>query len=299
MNFLGFKTLAVVSTSMLMVSCFSQEEKKQKTPTTITKQVKMDKKDLKSLAVNAQKAFFKDYSVEGIKKYFTENYIQHNPHVPTGIEPVIGFLPVLEKAKTTSKTHRLFQDGDFIVMHNTYDNAEAFGAPEVVTFDVWRMEDGKVAEHWDNISPIVKETVSGRSQFDGPTEVKDVEKTAENKQLVKNFVDDILFGKNPNKITDYISTEQYHQHNVAIEDGLAGLGKAIDYLVSQNDMFIYKKVHKVLGEGNFVLTMSEGEWHGKPQSFYDLFRIEDNKIVEHWDIIEEIPSEMAHTNGKF
>jgi predicted SnoaL-like aldol condensation-catalyzing enzyme len=191
------------------------------------------------------------------------------------------------------------QDGDFIIFHNSYDNAEAFGAKEVVTFDVWRMEDGQVAEHWDNITPKAEQTASGRSQVDGPTQITDLDKTASNKTIVSNFVNDVLFGKAPEKITDYISTEQYDQHNPMVKDGLAGLTEAIAYLTSQNDMFIYKKTHKVLGEGNFVLAMSEGEWHGKPHAFYDLFRLENDKIVEHWDVIEEIPSEMAHNNGKF
>lgn len=255
--------------------------------------------DLKTIAKKAQQAFFSDYDADGVKRYFKTDYIQHNPHVPTGIEPVLGFLPVLEKAQTSYTTHRLLQDGDFIIFHNSYDNAEAFGAKEVVTFDVWRMEDGQVAEHWDNIAPKVTQTASGRSQVDGPTTVTDLDKTASNKSIVSNFVNDVLFGKAPEKITDYISAEMYHQHNPMVKDGLAGLTEAITYLTSQNDMFIYKKVHRVLGEGNFVLTMSEGEWHGTPHAFYDLFRLENDKIVEHWDVIEEIPSEMAHNNGKF
>ena len=64
-------------------------------------------------------------------------------------------------------------------------------------------------------------------------------------------------------------------------------------------MFDYHKVHRILGEGNFVLTQSEGRWNGKPQAFYDLFRIKDGKIVELWDIIQEVPEEMAHENGIF
>ena len=116
-----------------------------------------------------------------MRKYFNEDYIQHNPHVPTGIAPVIGFLPVLEKAHTTYKTHRLLQDGDFIVFHNSYNNAEAFGAKEVVTFDLWRMENGKVAEHWDAVTPLVKETASGRSQTDGPHKISDLQQTEANK----------------------------------------------------------------------------------------------------------------------
>ncbi len=251
------------------------------------------------LVQNGVNAVFRDYSVAGMEKHFDENYIQHNPGIPTGRAPLVGFLPALKEAGTTTKNHRIFQDGDYVVTHNTYDNAEAFGAKEVVTFDVFRVENGKLAEHWDGIQPIVATTASGRSQFDGPTEIKDLDRTAANKDLVENLISDVLMGNNPGKITEYISTEIYHQHNPQIADGLEGVSAAFEYLASQNDMFAYTKVHKVLGQGNFVLTMSEGIWHDKSHAFYDLFRIEDGKIVEHWDVIQEIPAEMAHNNGMF
>ncbi|WP_019616999.1 nuclear transport factor 2 family protein [Psychromonas ossibalaenae] len=250
---------------------------------------------MKETAMEAQDAFFKDFDAVEMKKYFREDYIQHNPHVPTGLAPALGFLPVLKDAGITYKTHRLLEDGNFIIMHNTYDNAEAFGAKEVVTFDVWRMQDGQVAEHWDAVSPVAKETASGRSQFDGPTLVTDTDKTKENKQLIADFMEDVFFGKAP----EYISTEQYDQHNTMVKDGLDGLNEALAYLASQNNMFEYHKVHRILGEGNFVLAQSEGRWNGKAQAFYDLFRIENDKIVEHWDIIQEIPEQMAHDNGMF
>lgn len=254
---------------------------------------------MKEIATKAQEAFFKDYDEEGVKRYFREDYIQHNPHVPTGIAPVLSFLPILKNAKTTYKTHRMLEDGEFIIMHNTYNNAEAFGAKQVVTFDVWRMQDGKVAEHWDAIAPIAHKTASGRTQFDGPTAIEDIEKTEENKKLVANFMEDVFFGRAPEKITQYISSKQYDQHNTMVKDGLDGLNEALAYLASQNNMFEYHKVHRIFGEGNFVLTQSEGRWNNKAQAFYDLFRIENGKIVEHWDIIQEIPNKMAHANGMF
>ena len=63
----------------------------------------------------------------------------------------------------------------------------------------------------------------------------------------------------------------------------------------------YSAPHKILGEGNFVLTTSEGKFTGKATSYYDLFRIENRKIAEHWDVMETLlpESEWKHQNGKF
>ena len=229
------------------------------------------------------------------------DYIQHNPFVPTGLEPFIDLLPVLKEHGTHAENIRMFQDGDYVFMHNIWKNARPFGADQMVAFDIIRVdENGKVAEHWDAMTTLVTETASGRTQTDGPTTVVDLDKTEDNKALAVALVEDVLMGKNPSKITEYISAEEYHQHNPDIKDGLSGIVEAVEYLTAQNNMFKYTKIHKVLGEGNFVLTVSEGEWSGKQHVFYDLFRMKDGIIVEHWDVIQEIPTEgLAHTNGMF
>ncbi len=57
----------------------------------------------------------------------------------------------------------------------------------------------------------------------------------------------------------------------------------------------------ILAEGNFVLCVSEGSLYGVYSSFYDLVRLANGKIVEHWDTTEEVPprSEWVNENGKF
>jgi predicted SnoaL-like aldol condensation-catalyzing enzyme len=84
-----------------------------------------------------------------------------------------------------------------------------------------------------------------------------------------------------------INPNKYIQHNLGAADGLATMK--------------YDRIHKVLGEGNFVLVVSEGSFGGVPTSFYDLFRIENEKLAEHWDTIEAIPDRSAWKNekGKF
>ena len=238
--------------------------------------------------------------VETMRKFANADYIQHNPFVPTGLEPFIGLLPVLKEHGTYAENVRLFQDGNYVFMHNIWKNAKPFGADEMVAFDIIRVDkNGKVAEHWDAMTVVVRETASGRSQTDGPTTLVDLDKTDANKALAVALIEDVLMGKNPSKISEYISSEEYSQHNPQIKDGLSGIVDAVQYLTSQNNMFKYTKIHKVLGEGNFVLTVSEGEWNGgKKHVFYDLFRMKAGKIVEHWDVIQAIPTEgLANQNG--
>ena len=260
----------------------------------------MQNDHLKQSANNAFLALFRDYSEEGVRAYIHPSYIQHNPFVPTGRDALIGLLPALKASNITYNNHRVLQDGDYVVLHNSFTNAQAFGSKKIVTIDILRMKDGQALEHWDAVQPYAEVTISGRSMVDGATQIKDLDKTAANKALAVSLIEDVLMGKNPNKITDYISSEHYHQHNPAIKDGLSGILEAVEALTAQNNMFTYKKIHKVLGEGNFVLTVSEGEWSGKDHVFYDLFRMEGGKIAEHWDVIQAIPTEnLANTNTMF
>jgi len=224
-----------------------------------------------------------------------EKYIQHNLAVADGLA---GFGAALEALNGSGKVRvvRAFEDGEFVFAHTEYE----FFGPKA-GFDIFRFEDGLIVEHWDNLQPIATETASGRTQFDGSLEIRDIDKTDANKNLISNFVHDILIGGKAEKLTDYISTEEYAQHNPGVKDGLAGLGEALGALAAAGTPMIYTQNHKILGEGNFVLSVSEGNFLGKHSSYYDLFRIENGLIVEHWDVIEEIPAESdwMNNNGKF
>lgn len=290
------KIIILLVLSGIFASCST---KKSESPSgqNQSKVMNMDKKEMVGTFLNA----VLNNDPATMRELANEDYIQHNPFIPTGLEPFIQMLPVLQENGTTAENIRMFQDGNYVFMHNIWRNAKPFGADEMVSFDIIRLdEDGKIAEHWDAMTPLVYETASGRTQTDGPTEATDLDKTEENKAIAKAMVEDILMGKNPEKITEYISSEQYHQHNPGIKDGLSGIVEAVEYLTSQNNMFRYTKIHKVLGEGDFVLTVSEGEWNGTTNVFYDLLRFENGKAVEHWDVIQPVPTEgLANNNGMF
>ncbi len=226
-----------------------------------------------------------------------EKYIQHNLSVGDGLE---GFGEVMKHAPPQgfkANVVRAFEDGDYVVTHTEYD----FFGPKA-GFDVFRFEDGKIVEHWDNLLEVQPPNPSGRTQFDGATEFSDLDKTEDNKKVIRGFIENVIINHENDKLTTYINPEKYIQHNPAVADGLDGFGAAMKYFAENGLVMEYTQLHKVLGKGNFVLAMSEGKFgKGEHTSFYDLFRLENGQIVEHWDVISPIPpqSEWKNENGKF
>lgn len=230
-----------------------------------------------------------------------ENYIQHNLAYGTGRDAFVGSVNYLASApvKTTVRNIRAFEDGKYVFLQSVYNFA---GAGEQVAFDVFRFNDeGKIAEHWDNLAALAQANPSGRTQIDGSMEVTDLDKTEENRELVKQFLYDVMQGNYAEKTADYFNGDAYIQHNTGIADGVSGLGAALTALSEQGISMIYNQVHMVLAQGNFVLAVSEGTFGGAPTSYYDLWRVEDGRIAEHWDVMETIADKDSwqNENGKF
>lgn len=226
-----------------------------------------------------------------------DKYIQHNLAAKDGLQGLQEFLGQIPPSTVRVNTVRVFQDGDHVFAHSEYD----FFGPKI-GFDVFRFQDDKIVEHWDNLQETpASPNPSGHTMTDGPTEATDLERTEENKKLVRQFVDDILVNGKLDKLAEYYDGDNYVQHNPQIADGLSGLGQALQFMAEHGITMKYDKIHKVLGEGNFVLVISEGTFNEQPTSFYDLFRVENGKIAEHWDTIETIPpeTEWQNQNGKF
>lgn len=141
---------------------------------------------------------------------------------------------------------------------------------------------------------------SGHTQIDGTLEKKNVDKE-ETRKVVAGFVGDVLRGENPDKLTSYFNGDHYIQHNTAIADGLSGLGAALEAMAKQGVQMIYNKTHFVLADGDYALAVSEGTFGGVETSFYDLFRVENGNIAEHWDVMETIADkkDWQNQNGKF
>ena len=248
-------------------------------------------------------------------KVVNENvYIQHNPQTQEGGEGLAKLFARLSKTNPHVNVVRAFEDGDYVFGNTEYDFQT-----RRIGFEVFRFEGNYAVEHWDNIQPRMGPNGSGRSMVDGPTEAKDHDKTEPNRELVRKFTNEIMMERNhPDvAIKDYV-IDDLIQHDPRVEDGLDALLQVLlrrrhqqqqpqgqeeeqEGTSSPSYSMQYDTLHRILAEGNFVLTVCKGYLDGVQTSFYDLYRIEDGKICEHWNTIEAVPpkSEWKNNNGKF
>ena len=226
-----------------------------------------------------------------------EKYIQHNPQTHEGSEGLAELFKRLSKTSPRVNIVRAFEDGDFVFAHTEYD----FSLRNV-GFEIFRFEDGQAVEHWDNIQRRQEPNVSGNSMVDGETEVTDHEITESNRILIQSFVEDVLINGCIEKLGNYINAEQYMEHCPRFGNDLDKLSAALSKPSADGSISInYKKSHRFLADGNFVLSVCEGSANQIESSFFDLYRLNDGKIVEHWDTTEAIPSrdKWKNNNGKF
>lgn len=239
-------------------------------------------------------------ALEALDRYVGDRYTQHSTGVADGKEGFLAFFePFLARNPDRQiEVVRAIEDGQYVFLHVAQTLG---GTTRWVTADLFDTdEDGRIVEHWDTISAGGRISPSGHTQTDGATEVIDLDRTEENKRTVARFIADVLQGGQAHRIAEFISPDRYTQHNPDVADGIEGFGQFAAGLSAQGKSLTYSKVHRLIGQGNFVVTLSEVDWAGTPMAVFDIFRLEDGLIVEHWDNAEPVPSAAeAHNSGKF
>ena len=235
---------------------------------------------------------------EAVAKYTGERYIQHSTPVKDGRE---GFLEFFDDFLARNPVRdiqivRGWEDGQYVFVHALQNLNH--GESMWVTGDFFDTDDqDRMIEHWDVIAAYSPTTPSGHTSVDGATEVTDLDKTDQNKALVRAMIEDLLMqGGNPANASAYIA-EDYIQHNPEVADGLAPFQKL---LVDPNRPLWYQEIVLLVGQGNFVATLCRATWDEQEMAQVDVFRVKDGLIVEHWDVVEPVPPREEWVNsGKF
>jgi predicted SnoaL-like aldol condensation-catalyzing enzyme len=200
-------------------------------------------------------------------------YIQHNPMVKTGKAGFMEFMAFLKHVPKPQNQQtpfkRLIHDHNFVAVHSQIE----FMGKENATIDLYRIEDGIIAEHWDAVQQIV----DSRPIVTGSTEIDDSESTNKNKQIIDDFVTQVLVDRQFGKSIEFLSNDL-----------------TLDNLETRFEHF---KLHRIIGERNFVLTQSEAIIAAVSYVIYTVYRLSKGKIVEYWSVKQAVPQQMAHSNG--
>ncbi|MFF4630038.1 nuclear transport factor 2 family protein [Streptomyces griseorubiginosus] len=196
---------------------------------------------------------------------------------------------------------RVIGEGDLIAVHSNLILEP--GTRGYSVLDLYRVDGRKIVEHWDTTQEVPATTASGNDMFSTLSQPQvsrpaPYAPTALNKQLVTDMYKQVFVGKDVTAFDRYI-VDPYYQHNPggangikAAKDGIAGMFAAFPDFHS--DIF------RVVAEGDLVVIQSRGTaMPGVAAGVFDIYRVQHGKVVEHWDIVQNVPSTSANDNSMF
>jgi predicted SnoaL-like aldol condensation-catalyzing enzyme len=120
-----------------------------------------------------------------------------------------------------------------------------------------------------------------------------------NKHTAITFIEQLFNHANLNVIDEYIGST-YIQHNPQVADGIEGV-RAFATSFLQKYPHHRVDIKRVLVDNDYVILHMQStlEPNTRSSAIVDIFRFENGKIVEHWDVIQEVPKEAANNNTMF
>ena len=255
--------------------------------------------DLGATARQAVIEIFRNRDSAAIDRFFSEPFVQHDPNIADGLPGLRAFVTELANSPTTKVTiYRTVVDGDIVMLHSKYESWPGFSGP-VIAFDLFRFKNGKIVEHWGGQAHETGPNPSGHTQVDGPTTVVDRERTEASRTLVYNFKQVVTVELRFDRIDGFIDGDHYIQHASNVSDGAARMKARVSQVEKPGAAPVLIP-RRYIAEGDFVLCLVEARTE-PPTANYDLFRVENGKIAEHWDVLSVIPpqNQRKNTNGPF
>jgi len=132
-----------------------------------------------------------------------------------------------------------------------------------------------------------------------PALAADAKQMEENKKTVAAFYDAALNQKDFDAASKYLGN-RYTQHNPTAADGPEGLKAFLAFL---RDKFPNNRseIKRIFADGDYVIVHVHAvrEPGTRGNAIVDIFKLENGKVVEHWDVVQPIPEKPANNNGMF
>jgi predicted SnoaL-like aldol condensation-catalyzing enzyme len=266
---------------------------------------------------------FADNDVRGAyERYSTPDFKQHDPEIADGWEGLNAYLAELARNSRAAASdgvnvnNIVLVDGDLFALHH-----HAFTGPDDagrVSVDIWRVDRGKIVEHWAVRQGIPSTMAHANGMACGKGDdyagarllgdtiaeptcglPNPAEKREESLAVLDAYAAEFWKGNVEEPILRWFSSD-YRQHSPVIADGVAGAVAFLqnEYGKGEDKMPKFGQMRTV-AEGGYVLRHRLQLDYGAESwsANIDIFRISGGKISEHWDLRQEVPDRAQNSNG--
>jgi len=243
--------------------------------------------------------------VAAARQYLGSGYIEHDPSIADGPDGLSTYLTRLKDARPRSR-HEVTQvvaEGDHVVLHvHVVDAPDSKGESMA---HIYRLDGGRIVEHWGMTQPVPDKPnpdnpnsafglASPAGAISAATGPRDRAREARHKQIVTDFYNAALNEKNWEKAVRFIGP-RYTQHSLYAPDGPGGLRDLVDRL---RDQFPLNRgeIKRAFVDRDLVVLHLRVRRTPEVQGWcvFEMMRIEDDKVVEHWDTFQTVPTSSAN-----
>lgn len=225
-------------------------------------------------------------------RYIAPNFVQHDVRMADGIEGFRQYIMSTITEERELKIVRSLQDGPHVVMQ-----LRAESSCEDM-FSIYRFDDGRIVEHWAFYSQCAPPNKSGHTQLDGPTKPQHLEDTEKNKIFARRYYETFHLSGDHSQNDDLFTGDLMIRHEPGVRDGLREFLHDVEILMQNRTI---DELKLLVGEGDLMFIVAKGTQEKQECVFIDLYRVEVERIVEHWGFSQLVPprSESRNQNGMF
>ncbi|MFD4668702.1 nuclear transport factor 2 family protein [Lentzea sp. NPDC058450] len=259
----------------------------------------------KAIAVSLLRGVVERGDVSVVDRHVRPALVQHDPALPDGSQALKDLAVSLHRDHPRARLSvaRVLAERDLVLVHSNVVLTP--GTRGTAVADLFRFQDGKIAEHWNTVQDVPATTVSGHDMFStlssprttlpGPACA-----TEASRNLTLGFFDEVLVGHDVAASDRYVSADTYYQHNPGFGDGREAFktGTAEYFRQFPNAVTLPKRV---IADGDLVAVHNNDKTDPaeRGNAVVDIFRVRNGKIVEHWDVTQAVPETSANGNTMF
>jgi len=230
-----------------------------------------------------------------VRKYFAEDFIQHNPWSDDGMEHLL----VLTEAGFGYEISRWVddQDSQIVAYHGYYTAPNPLGDDPLVCVDMWRIANGLIQEHWDILMVTPEAEKEALLAGGAESSASQGRHVAEMKRQARAFLEGPVAGGDVDGIDRFVAADAVTH----LKSGETNYGEMIkSYLRAGNRLST--DVKRVLASGDLAFVHAHARFNDEEKALVDIFRFErGGKIVESWSASQDIvpPEEAANSHPHF